>query len=328
MSGDTGRVTVGATGVELILPDAPAGALEMAKQVAESSKRRVDIPVRKAFVKAGEDGAPPPLARLVARKGRGGAVAVKLYLALIWRCSKAPFETQISARKWATLLGLNEPNTLGARRITSALEILADENLVRLHKHRGDATLIELLEESGSGRGYTLPSTAHTLAGAKDKSQHVYFKVPQALWTAGHVQSMSSSALAMLLVTLSDQRPGKVGVWWSTSRFPAQFHLTPTTRSKGTKELVGRRLLYVSKQAVASAATRTFARERVRNLYLLINEAYPHASADAATQTKTTPTVRKPKTTDKTPAPDPASSADPTLKPRRTVTVRRTRAKA
>ena len=57
---------------------------------------------------------------------------VLLYLALIWRCSAPPFSTDLQARKWALLLGLEDPDVRGARRMTNALDVLEREGLVKL----------------------------------------------------------------------------------------------------------------------------------------------------------------------------------------------------
>ncbi len=275
--------TVGGTGVQVILPDAPESALETAKSLRDTSERRVDVPVRKSFVRNDDEDERPPLSRLIGRGGRGGAVAVKLYLALIWRCSAPPYTTDVPARIWARLLGLDQPDTLGARRIAAALDVLHDEKLIDVTKRRGEPSLIKLLEESGTGAAYDIPSTAHQFASPSNKPKHVYFKIPSALWTDGHIQSMSASALAMLLVALAEQGKDKRKTWWSTTVFPARYNLTPTTRSKGTRELVGRRLLLVTKRSVPnSAKAQAFSRERVRNVYLLINEAYPHDADDRA----------------------------------------------
>ena len=282
-SGDTGQGFVGSTGVEEVLPNAPQIALRAARELLETSNRRIDTPVRKTFVRVDDQDIRPPLARLVGRGGRGGAVAVKLYLALLWRCSAEPFTTEIPARKWAMLLGLDEPDTLGARRVTAALEVLSREKLIVVDKRRGEPSVIHLLEESGSGVAYGLPSTAHTFAPADEKRAHLYFKVPSRLWTEGHIQSMSASAIAMLLVALAEQGAGQRETWWSTTVFPQRYNLTPTTRSKGTRELVARRLMLVTKRSVSnSSSDRIFSRERVRNVYLLINDAYPHKAADQA----------------------------------------------
>jgi hypothetical protein len=86
---------------------------------------------------------------------------------------------------------------------------------------------------------------------------------------------MSAPALSMLLIALAEEGADGRELWWSTDRFPTQYGISPTTRAKGTRELVGRRLLYVHKRLVTSSPnrSRTFSRERVRNVYQLINDA-------------------------------------------------------
>lgn len=265
------------TAVEFVEPDAPIWSLRAAKDLAATSGRRDEIPVRRSFVRIDDPDTDPPLARLVATRGRGGAVPIKLYLALIWRCSAEPFSTDILARRWAALLGLEDPDTLGARRVTSALAVLEREGLVHLQRRRGESTVVTLLDESGSGAPYTLPSTAHERAADRDKATHRYFKVPLGLWTEGHIQSMSAAALAMLLILIAERNMDGRPTWWSTERFPRFFGLSPTIRSKGTSELVARDLVRVTKQLVAptSATTVTFSREKVRNTYKLRGIARP-----------------------------------------------------
>lgn len=257
-------------------PDVPKWALSAAKTLASDSGRREEIPVRRLFVRNDDPEIQPPLARLVSTGGRGGAVPLKLYLALIWRCSAEPHSTDILARRWAALLGLEEPDTLGARRVTKALNLLEELRLVSLERRRGDSTVITLLHESGSGDPYSLPSTAYTRSMTDaERESNRYFKVPPALWTEGHVQSMSAPALAMLLVLLAERNRDGRRTWWSTDRFPSLFSLSPTVRSKGTAELVERRLITVNKELVTSAPSATFSRERVRHTYRLRGSARP-----------------------------------------------------
>lgn len=263
--------------------DVPEKLLEaskaLAKKLNEDSGRRRAIPIRKSFVRA-EKGAetPPPLAVLVKRGGRGGGVIVKLYLALVWRCSGGDFDTDISARTWANLLGLEDPNVKGARRIAKAIKILEECKLISVSPRRGEPSVITLLDESGDETPYALPSTAYA---AKRKRRDIYFKVPTTLWTEGFMQRMSAPALTMLLILLAEQSgdvsPGDTDgneVWWSTERFPQQYFVSPSMRSRGTKDLRDLNLLYVWRASVAPPGNkRTFARERVRNVYRLQNQA-------------------------------------------------------
>lgn len=245
----------------------------MAQEIAETAGRRDHGPVRKSFVRSDQVDARAPMAQLVGVGGRGGEVPVKLLLAFLWRCSAPPFDTDISARKWAAVLALPDPNAGGARRVTDAMQTLARLKLIRLTARRGESSVVQLLEEDGSGEGYTLPSTAYTLADDDQKDRHRYFKVPTPLWTKGHLQAMSMPALSMLLILLAEEGADGRELWWSTERFPTRYGISPATRAKGTRELVGRRLLYVHKRLVSDAPNRTFSRERVRNVYQLINDA-------------------------------------------------------
>ncbi|RYH65392.1 MAG: hypothetical protein EON54_05875 [Alcaligenaceae bacterium] len=253
-------------------------SLSLADEIAKSSKLRVDIPVRQLFVRDPEGKGSTPLSRLVATRGRGNAVAIKLYLALIWRCAAPPFDTQVSSRKWAALLSLDDPERAGAKRVADAFRTLEREQLISLSTRPGEASTIQLLEESGIGAAYELPSTAYVLADdPKVKDRHRYFKVPARLWTQGHIQSLSAPALAVLLAVLSSQEaPGKP-VWWSTTLFPARFGLSPATRARGTRELVDNGLLKVGKMLVndSNFSSREFAPERVRNVYRLAGAAGP-----------------------------------------------------
>lgn len=281
ITGQTIQGTIGSTGVKVILPSASAQSLEHAKDMLGRSDRRVDIPVRKSFVRNDDPEITPPLAELVGRGGRGGAVPVKLLLALIWRSSAAPYTTTISAQHWATLLDLDGPLSNRARRISKSLELLEELRLISLERQHGMPSVVTLLDESGSGDAYDLPSTQWVRAPQKEKAKHLYLKVPSALWLKGHIQPMSAAALAMLLVLLAEQghqAPGNArggtDVWWSTNVFPQRYGISSSMRARGTKELIGRRLLTVRKQLVTPpGSTSSMSSERVRNIYTLINEA-------------------------------------------------------
>lgn len=259
-------------------------AMKAASELVETSGRRDEIPIRNSFVRSDDPTKPPPLSRLVSTRGRGGAVPVLLYLALVWRCSAPPFRTDLQARKWAVLLGLDQPDTHGARRVAHALEVLEREGLVSLERRRGESTIITVLMESGDGSAYELPSTASALARTKPaKQRHRYFKIPPDLWTNGTVQTMSASALAMLLILLCERNVDGRPTWWSTERFPQLFAISPSMRSKGTRELEEFNLLSVTKQRVTDGPEldRVFSRERVRNLYQLAGDARPQAMREA-----------------------------------------------
>ncbi|MDR6912920.1 hypothetical protein J2W54_004933 [Rhodococcus fascians] len=203
-------------------------------------------------------------------------MAIKLYIALIWRCAAPPFDTEIPYRKWAALLSLDDPDGAGVKRISEAFKTLEAERLVTITHNPGLSPTITLREESGSGANYSLPSSAY-VAGGKDRDRHLYFKIPTRLWTSGKIQLLSAPAVAVLLAVLATQEaPGKE-VWWSVNFFDDQFGLRPATRARGTRELVDEDLLKVRKTRVGESnfSTRDFSRERVRNVYRLVGPAGP-----------------------------------------------------
>lgn len=259
--------------IEATLTESAEAAL---KSLIASSGNRVDVPIRNTFVRSEGEGL-PPLAVLASRGGRGGAgLAIKLYIALVWRCSSGDFATQLPARLWARLLDLPSPDSLGSRRVKDALNTLSELRLIRLETVRGTASRVTLLREDGSGKAYSVPSDAYRQASTKEeKSQHQYFKVPQALWTSGHLQALSTSALVMLLILLEEIRSPDTEQWWSVSEFDRRFRISKDVRAKGTRELVARGLLLVTRMSLPASpsAANLFSPESVRNKYALMNEA-------------------------------------------------------
>ena len=102
--------------------------------------------MRTSFVIAEEGRTRPPLAELLSNTtgngggGRGGQIRLKLYLSLLWVCAKAPYEATRPARAWAALLGLDDVDGRGARRIHSAFRDLEDRDMVRIRDRGGQAT--------------------------------------------------------------------------------------------------------------------------------------------------------------------------------------------
>ncbi|NKY43559.1 hypothetical protein [Nocardia cerradoensis] len=277
-------------------PDVPESSLEIARNIETTSPGRRSIPLRWSFTHAappGEGDSTPkaPMARIIGAGGRGGGVPVKLYLALIWRAAGAPHTTNYSARLWAELLALPDPETKGARRVSDALRTLEQARLVSITRVPGEPSTVALLDESGSGAAYQLPSTAYyhakTLAEKaksaerkkkfeKEMDANLYSRLPLTLWTNGHIQAMSSAALAMLLILMSNSRASEgKEIWWSTQKFPERYGISPATRARGTSELQARGLLKVTKRLVANSPnnTRALTSKKVRSIYTLINDA-------------------------------------------------------
>lgn len=286
-----------ASGLELFAPEVVPylESMKLAHQI--SIGPRVDTPIRKIFARASEPGIEPPLAKIVSRGGGGGGVALKLYIALVWRCSGREFETEISSRQWAELLGLEDPGTKGARRIAKALKLLEEQKLISLTPRRGKPAIIQLLDESGDGSGYGLPSTAYV---KMQQERDRYLKVPAALWTNhAYIQRMSAPALTMLLILLcegSGEAPHKLStegkpVWMSVERFTERYPISPAMRSRGTKDLISLGLLHVKRAPVGTQGSKkSFAPEHVRNIYTLQNAALvfpdPKTKTNVKKQTK------------------------------------------
>lgn len=257
-----------------------------AKVVDRSLGARKAVPIRNSFVRNDNPAVDPPLKKLVSiGGGRGGAVPVLLYVALIWKCAKKPFDVKLPARKWAELLGLADPTGKGARRITHALQTLADSKLIQLDKAHGEATKVTLLDESGDGSAYELPSTAYSKHGVK---RDLYFKVSSQLWTNGDLQQLSASGLAMLLILLEEggyrptQSPLRAfhkfpkgrDIWFTTENFPARYGISASMRSRGTKELEDADLLETTRMPVGPPGVLvSFTTEKVRKVYTLHGSA-------------------------------------------------------
>lgn len=241
-------------------------ACRLAVEIDQSSGRRRSVPVRTAFARDLTESQGAPMGKLIAIGGRGGEVLLKLYLALIWRSSAKPFATKLSARKWAELLALPDPTKNGARRVSDGLKTLADQRLIAVEQRRGEPPLVTLLREDGSAQPYYVPRGANG---------DFYFQIPAQLWTTGQLQKLSAPGLAMLMAVLAEQKQDSPGspVWWSTTRFPGRYGLSPATRARGTRELKDVGLLEVDRKLLPPTPGKSFSVDRVRNIYRVAGAA-------------------------------------------------------
>lgn len=244
------------------------------RDMEATSGRRVDTPIRKHFVRAVADER-PPLARLYTAGGRGREVALKLYLALVWRCSSAPYSTQKPARFWAALLNLDDPDHEGARRVQRGMAALREVGLIQLTPDPGFPTLVTLLDEHADGADYTLPSSTYSRVASRTtktsvKERHTYFLVPTKLWTTGMLQQLGGPGLVMLLILLAEQAGNGAEVWFGTKVFRDRYRISHKTRAEGTAELLYRGLISIRREPLPeTAGQRSFDVERRRNVYKL-----------------------------------------------------------
>jgi hypothetical protein len=170
---------------------------------------------------------------------------VKLYLSLLWVCTAAPYEATYPARAWAALLGLQEPDGKGTRRVQEAIRDLADRKMISVRDRGGLPSVLTVLDEGGRGETYTPPSKSYNAlrtsrAPREALQRQQYFKIPSKVWTDGHLARLNGPGVAMLTVLYCEQRGQSDNeVWFSPEIAKDRFHLAPTTRTAGLAELRG-----------------------------------------------------------------------------------------
>ena len=181
----------------------------------------------------------------------------------------------MTAPALAELLDLPDPAGNGARRVRDALKALAAASLIRLAPRPGTSPLIQLMNETGNGEEYALPSTSYVRSQLAKPSQeavtdpNLYFQLPAELWTEGFLQTLKGPGLVMLLILLSEQA-NKKPVWFSGTEFSDRYRISPSTRTKGTKELVDLDMMTVtSVRLPATWGGSTFEQQRRRYEYRL-----------------------------------------------------------
>lgn len=249
------------------------GSIEVAQAIKGRLGKRDHAPVRVAFIGSNDsiraEGEAPPLARIL-RGGRGGEVRLKLELSFLWFAVNPPHDLAYPARVWAELIGLDDPEVRGTRRVRQAISALAEANLIQVTSRPGQPNRIFLLDEGGEDLPYQLPGAAYNAArGTPDQWRHRYIQLPDLLWTNGWIATLSGAALAMLLVLfgeLGQKNPETTDLWFSPSRAKKIYGLSEDTRSKGLRELRAAKVVSARRKA-ASRDVLDF--RRVRNTYRL-----------------------------------------------------------
>lgn len=239
-----------------------------------SRRRSAGAPVRKAFVSTVfyAEGTVPPLAALLRGGGRGGQTRLKLYLSLLWLCAKAPYEADLPARAWAALLGLQDHDNRGTRRVHAAVRDLQAHNLITVRDRGGHPNVLRLLSEHATGELYTPPSDIYNRLAARNATpeqlhRHQYFRIPSSFWTDGHIRRLGGPGVAMLLVLLCEQRAG-ADIWFTPGVARDRFALAPSTRTAGLQQL--RKLGLITTQiAVTSEDGSYITFQRRRNVHQL-----------------------------------------------------------
>lgn len=264
---------------EVVAVKRPSDAsLKIAHAIRDRLGRRSSAPVRVAFIGARDtvlpEGAVPPMARIL-RGGRGGDVRLKLELSFLWFAASPPHDLAYPARAWALLIGLEDPEGKGARRVRQAISALSLADLVVMRSIPGRPNRIYLLDESGSGAGYSLPGGEYSkVRGSSEAWRHRYIQLPDTLWTNGWISALSGAALGMLLILFAELGQGdaaKTDLWFSPRVADETFGLSEDTRSKGLRELRAAGLISARRKAV-SRDQLDF--RRLRNTYRLTLERF------------------------------------------------------
>ncbi|WP_194816940.1 hypothetical protein [Nocardia sp. XZ_19_385] len=200
------------------------------------------------FVADDDEDSKPPLARLLSSGehgggGRGGQLRLKLYLSLLWVAAAAPYEVVRPARAWAGLLGLNDVEERGTRRVQATLRELAERDMIRLRERGGQPSGVTVLSDLGDGERYKPPAEMYNHLRTNEMPswtllRHRYFRLPSTLWTTGLIAHLNGPGLAMLLVLRCEQQGrDNTMVWFSPERAANRFGLSESTRRAGLEQL-------------------------------------------------------------------------------------------
>jgi hypothetical protein len=226
-------------------------AAYMLEQAVKKSKRSSGIQLPLGFVRSEVKDGVPPVATMI-RGGRGGEVRLKLYLTMILIAAAGQHDIEhVPARAWAETLNLDDPDGLGARRVSDALHWLAEKHFISLASRRGSPPTVTLRSALGDERVF-------------DRGRRIYLSVPLGLWEHHWIIKLSGSGLALLLVLL-DLQGGR-----SASSPPSlpgplrrRYGLSDDTWTRASRELKALGLLKIRKQPHGQA----FDFRRMRNTY-------------------------------------------------------------
>lgn len=215
------------------------------------------------------------LAQLVgAGAGRAAEPRVKLVLTLLFLARESDRWTVdgIPAATWALLFGLNDPEKLGAGRVTSAIRALDEAGIVEADQRRGREPRILVRHETGKDRPWTSPVGEK---GQPHSEEDYYAQLDCGFWANGWITVLSSRAVAALVILLDatwDQKgtdkveeevrddlvvkKTKALRWWhlTEEQLTSQYAVSRDLFDRGVKELLAWQLVESRKR---SAVERT-----------------------------------------------------------------------
>jgi hypothetical protein len=209
------------------------------------------------------------------RGGQGGAVRLKLYLAILWIAAKDPHDVSFPARAWAELLDLPDPSGGGQRRVRDAVAWLETEQFIEVERKSGRPPTIFLRREDGSGAAYSVPGGEARDENGDFPGEHIYVSIPPSFWTEGWAVVLSGAAIAIMLALFALDRGELEPLWISPGEARRRFSLSEDTWTKGTSELRDWGLLFIGRKPVSE----DFGWRRMRNTYTLATDLTPITGA-------------------------------------------------
>lgn len=228
-------------------------ALKRLRYLADRSERRGYVPFGEEFVRSrrlglllGESG------------GRSGDVRLKLYMSLTMLAVGRDHSVKNTpGSSWAEALALPDPLGKGTRRITAALNRLADEGFIELTKTPGKPHHVRLLDPMGTNRPYSRPN----------RGGRRYVRVPLDVWTNGWIVALSGRALATVVVIQDRLGTKRQNCWIAPEDRSSAIGLSDATWTRAIRELSdhGHGIVEVHRQPLGTADN--FDWTRLRNTY-------------------------------------------------------------
>jgi hypothetical protein len=181
-------------------------------------------------------------------------------------------------------LELPDPDKKGRERIGRALKWLEHADLVRRERRQGRESEVILREDSGRGADYTPPGRTYLEIRAANRASpelkyHRYLTPPAEFWLKRTIVELDATAIAALLILLSEHNfRGRGSLtaasedpqWWSVSQWERRFHLSKETRYRGFDKLAEARIVEKSPYPVDPRNVGADPR-RVRKRYALVD---------------------------------------------------------
>jgi hypothetical protein len=217
----------------------------------EQSKRSSSVRLPIEFARDRRSEVPsPPLAQIMRR---GGDLRLKVYLTIVMKATKAPHSTVVSSADLAAMLGLQDPQRAGSRRVSKAINDLAALGLLKREGKPGYIPQTTVLDPIGSGEAWDV----NTLKSP-------YLTLPIELWRRGWLLALSGRAIALLIV-LREVTAGRAdNTGWTPGIRKRQYGFSDDTWTRALDELVACGLVDVSVKV-----ERFNSEPRRRNIYKL-----------------------------------------------------------